>query len=148
MKNSIVFLFFALIALTSCEKDCSSPAVQDNEALLTKPKGWKFITARSILNGVPYYYERGSQPQDFDGWTFTFYPNHTGVLKTTTEIRDFTYNWLDPEKTKFSYTSQQPDVLNAIWENLNVSETKLSYTEYINSPSRISMSTMNLIPIE
>lgn len=148
MKNSIVFLLFTLIALTSCEKDCSSPVVQDNEALLTKPKGWKFITARSILNGVPYYYERGSQPQDFDGWTFTFYPNHTGVLKTTTGIRDFTYNWLDPEKTKLSFVLQQPDLVTGQWDNILLTEDKLSYTEYISTPNRLSMSINNLEPVE
>ena len=148
MKNSIVFLFFALIALTSCEKDCSSPAVQDNGILLTKPKAWKFITSRSIINGASYFYQRGSQPQDFDNWTFTFNTDGTGVLKSTDESWALNYNWLNSEKTKLSFVLQQPVLVTGQWDNILLTEDKLSYTEYISTPNRLSMSINNLEPVE
>jgi len=148
MINSIVFLLFTLIALTSCEKDCSSPVVQDNATLLARPKAWKFISSKSVINNNPEEYIRSSVPQDFDNWTFTFNTDGTGVLKSTNESWQLTYNWLNTEKTKLSFVLQQPNLVTGQWDNILLTEDKLSYTEYIATPLRLSMSINNLVPVE
>jgi hypothetical protein len=94
---------------------------------------WKMQECRVDQNNVITYYNRGAGSTQFDADSIKFKSDFTGVYINSTGTGNFTWSFLDAQKTKLK-TFHLNISLNVYWENISVSDTALRYTEYYTIP--------------
>jgi hypothetical protein len=140
--KKLFFLFTLVFVINSCSKTVEfSP----KEALINNGP-WEFVKATTILNGKFSEYNRTVKADPFDTWYLEFNDEKSGFLSNGVDKWPLKYVWKNTDFSSLSFNLQQSTPLDVTWENLTISETKLAYTEIINSNGRQSISQMILRP--
>ena len=137
MKFKLSVIIISLFTLFSCEKDktTTSTQVKTQEELLTA-KVWNLDEMRIVRsNGTTDYYKRGGNTFNGNSDSLKFNLNNTGVFY------DFlgatyttTWNFSNSEKTKMTLVINKPSSLTVMIENIALTETYFSYSEYATVP--------------
>ena len=143
MKKLPLFLTTAciLMSIASCTKQNDKPAesvvVRSVESLLTDST-WKLQEGRFLqtFTGDFTYYNRGltSNGNIYDMDSIRFSADYSGKYTNSGGTNSFAWSFLDTQKTKIRIIFPA-NGFTVNWENLNVGETFLRYTEYYTETS-------------
>jgi hypothetical protein len=138
MKKSLlpaVLSLYMMLAFVACKKDevpDPVPTPKTIEQLLTATT-WKLEEARFLQNNNLTYYKRGLGASIYDVDSIRFNLNNTGKYVNSGGTTQFTWEFLDAQKTKIKLTHSSTFIVN--WENIVVTETAFRYSEYYILPA-------------
>ena len=136
MNLKFLFVTIGLITFISCKKDCPvTPTPKTQEELLVA-KTWKTDEARiQLSNGTAQYYKRGgsSNTVNYDSDSIKLNPNNTGVYYYSGSQYTVTWSFTNPEKSKMTLIINYSTPLTANLENVTLTETYFTYSQYVTS---------------
>ncbi len=139
MKATTFILLITALLFGACNKrsypaQTSDALVKSVKQLLTQ-KTWKADEVRvQQSNDINQFYKRGglANTTDYDSDSLKFNSNNTGVYYYEGIATPITWKFINSEKTKIKiiiYYSPYPLTIN--WEYMNITETSLTYTQYV-----------------
>ena len=141
--TTFILITFALL-YAACNKRSYPAQTSDSRMKSTKQmltqKTWKADEVRvQQSNDEVQYYKRGAltNTTDYDSDSLRFNINNTGVYYYEGMATPITWNFVNSEKTKMKIIIHyDPDPLTINWEYVNVTPTRLTYTQYITVGTR------------
>jgi hypothetical protein len=133
MKKLLLILAILTVGLVSCEKEDNPPPVEKNPEELLTSHPWKIQEIRYLYDNVLYFYKRGAaqgNSDNFDNESILFKTDKTGTYARNNIQYSLTWEFTNPEKTKLVMDINFPEPLHIFWENIELSEDELKYTEY------------------
>ena len=138
MKVKLAIITLGLVTFLSCKKDSPTPAtptVKTPEELLTA-QTWKADEVRvQFSNGTAQYYLRGGTANtiDYDSDSLKFNTDNTGVYYYSGSQYTTTWNFINSDKSKMTLIINYPVPLTANLENVTLTDTYFSYSQYVTS---------------
>ena len=146
-RSLLPLLCASIVVLFSCTKDSdTTPPPETPEQLLTKSE-WKIDELRySQVNtaggGTAYWYKKGMTANigNLDNYKIVFAANNTGTHTLGSTSSPFTWQFVNPEKTKLQFviTYSPTNQLTVNWENITLTSTYFKYAEYYTTNTGIT----------